>query len=256
MYEESKDERAPVFLQFLEAVFQIFYQEPESFEFTDDLLILLIEHSISGRYGNFLLNSQKQRDEKAVFVNTDSLWEHVLEDQSLRNPCFIPGKFPGMLKIETSVNKLSFWHRYHFKYYSNQTVSHPIVKIACNFKKIENELLEKISKLEQHIKELQEGESAPLSRGSESSKKEKSSSVDIFLNPALEPERANPTARRTLESKFTPDSPEIVKRPLFSIESPLKESRGDWDQSHDLFSLSPNPSYSSCEMPRARSLEE
>ena len=56
----TKDvERSPVFLQFLDAIWQLMQQFPASFEFTEDLLVLIMEHLYSSRFGTFLLNSDK-----------------------------------------------------------------------------------------------------------------------------------------------------------------------------------------------------
>ena len=43
---------SPVFLLFLDCVWQIWQQFPCSFEFTEDFLIVLFEHAYSSEYGN------------------------------------------------------------------------------------------------------------------------------------------------------------------------------------------------------------
>jgi hypothetical protein len=48
------EERSPVFLQFLDALFQIVSQFPNAFEFTDTLLLFLADHMHSCLFGNFL----------------------------------------------------------------------------------------------------------------------------------------------------------------------------------------------------------
>jgi myotubularin-related protein 1/2 len=48
------DERSPVFLQFLDALYQVVAQFPTAFEYTDGLLLFLADHVSSCLFGNFL----------------------------------------------------------------------------------------------------------------------------------------------------------------------------------------------------------
>jgi len=57
------DERSPVFIQFLDLMWQLTQQFPYSFEFSDDLLLFLAEEVYSCRFGTFLFNSEKDRSE-------------------------------------------------------------------------------------------------------------------------------------------------------------------------------------------------
>lgn len=50
-------ERSPIFIQFLDAVFQLLNQFPSAFEFSERLLVMLAESLYSGRFGNFIYNS-------------------------------------------------------------------------------------------------------------------------------------------------------------------------------------------------------
>jgi len=57
------DERAPVFLQFLDIVWQLTQQFPTKFQFSDRLLLFLSEEVYSCRFGTFLYNCEKDRVE-------------------------------------------------------------------------------------------------------------------------------------------------------------------------------------------------
>ena len=48
------DERSPVFLQFLDALYQVVAQFPNAFEYTETLLLFLADHVNSSLFGNFL----------------------------------------------------------------------------------------------------------------------------------------------------------------------------------------------------------
>lgn len=52
---------APVFLLFLDCVWQILRQFPCSFEFSESFLVLLFEHAYASQFGTFLGNSEAAR---------------------------------------------------------------------------------------------------------------------------------------------------------------------------------------------------
>ena len=55
----DEDQKAPIFLQWLDCVHQLLYQFPTAFEFNGELLLFLAYHNISGQYGTFLYNYEK-----------------------------------------------------------------------------------------------------------------------------------------------------------------------------------------------------
>jgi len=54
-------ELSPIFLQFLECVWQLTQIYPTAFEFNERFLISLHDHSHSCQYGNFIGNCDKDR---------------------------------------------------------------------------------------------------------------------------------------------------------------------------------------------------
>lgn len=57
----SNDQRSPIFLMFLDCVWQLLRQYPTFFEFTDKFLVALADHVHSCKYGTFLMDCEKQR---------------------------------------------------------------------------------------------------------------------------------------------------------------------------------------------------
>lgn len=75
------DERSPVFIQFLDALYQLLLQAPSAFEYTEDLLVFVGDHLHSGLFGNFLGNCEKNRVEVLnVRRSTKSIWNYVLQN--------------------------------------------------------------------------------------------------------------------------------------------------------------------------------
>ena len=73
----AQNERSPIFIQFLDAVYQMMYQKPTSFEFDEELLLFLSECAYNGVYGTFLSNCEKERVEQGYATDTITCWEYI-----------------------------------------------------------------------------------------------------------------------------------------------------------------------------------
>ena len=67
--EETTKDRSPVFLQFIDCVFQIKNQFPNAFEFRDNFLIEILDQLYSCRFGTFLCNMEKERQQASIYLN-------------------------------------------------------------------------------------------------------------------------------------------------------------------------------------------
>lgn len=121
------DERSPVFLQFIDCVWQIMAQFPTSFEFSEIFLLAILKHLHSGKYGTFLGNSEKERNMKFVDT-TRSLWNKLFRDDvkiyfvnhlySDSKQIIVPAPFIRRMKLFTSYY---CQHRSNRQPSSNQT---------------------------------------------------------------------------------------------------------------------------------------
>lgn len=76
--ERDINEKSPVFLQWLDAVYQLIRQFPSAFEFNEFFLVKLVQHVYSCLYGTFLCNSTHDRHNNKVKSKTLSLWDMLL----------------------------------------------------------------------------------------------------------------------------------------------------------------------------------
>lgn len=109
----SNTQRAPVFLQFVEAVWQITTQFPTEFEFSAKFLITLLDHVASGRFGTFLCNSARERIQTCLRMRTVSLWTYLRWPgfQTLfTNALYDPSDH--ILYPSASTSKLRLWEDY------------------------------------------------------------------------------------------------------------------------------------------------
>ena len=89
----NDSQRAPIFLQWLDAVYQVLRQAPHKFEFTEDFLVDLYDHMIGGRFGTFMEDSQREREELQLKQLTESVWTVMLHSAQRRrytNPSYAP----------------------------------------------------------------------------------------------------------------------------------------------------------------------
>ncbi|KAN0023978.1 hypothetical protein ACTFIV_008371 [Dictyostelium citrinum] len=87
----SSKQTSPVFLQFIDVVWQLTKQFPTSFEFSDSFLSVILHHLNSNLFGTFLYDSEKERQQNNLSNETQSLWTLLLSAQknsSLLNPLF------------------------------------------------------------------------------------------------------------------------------------------------------------------------
>lgn len=104
-------ETSPIFHQFLDATYQLLYQHPDRFEFTERFLRRLLYQLYACQYGTFLYDSERERVEAHVAERTRSVWDHFLSRrEQFTNPSYdgtiddkVPGKerllFPDMRKV-------------------------------------------------------------------------------------------------------------------------------------------------------------
>ncbi|GMM38427.1 phosphatidylinositol-3-phosphatase [Saccharomycopsis crataegensis] len=82
---------SPIFQQFLDAVYQLFIQFPEKFEFNERFLRRLVYHLHSCQYGNFLVDNEHEKFSHNLHFKTRSVWDYFLSRrQEFANQTYKP----------------------------------------------------------------------------------------------------------------------------------------------------------------------
>ncbi|RMZ91411.1 hypothetical protein DV736_g1359, partial [Chaetothyriales sp. CBS 134916] len=108
-------ETAPIFHQFLDATYQLMYQHPTRFEFSERFLRRLLYHLYSCQYGTFLLDNERQRKEARLSDRTRSVWDYFLSrKEEFLNPNYDPvidDKVRGKERlIFPRTDEVRWWH--------------------------------------------------------------------------------------------------------------------------------------------------
>jgi len=85
----DKGQLSPIFIQFLDCIFQLVNQFPDYFEFNPRYLLLQSEHIYSWRFGTLLCDSEQEREVVAgIRQRTYCMWEYLDSIPDLINPVF------------------------------------------------------------------------------------------------------------------------------------------------------------------------
>lgn len=130
---------SPIFVQYMDIVYQVLQQFPHAFEFTPELLAFLSEAVFSCLWGTFLCNSEQERRLEGVEMRTNSVWTLVLRQiqkekrgeaplrflndrydaqtawSALRNPTAEAMK-AQVLRPNTSPKRMRFWSELYCKW--------------------------------------------------------------------------------------------------------------------------------------------
>ena len=113
---EKPDERSPVFLQFIDCLWQIYRQYPVAFEYNEELLVFLVDHSSNALFGNFLGDCHRIRHEELKVVEkTNSIWEYIFYFRSR----FTNSNYQSYSKPIwpcVSLKALTLWPRYYLRW--------------------------------------------------------------------------------------------------------------------------------------------
>lgn len=156
----SDADRSPVFLQFIDCVWQITKQFPNAFEFNEHFLVTILDHLYSCLFGTFLCNSEAQRfKELKVKENTKSLWSFInCQQDEFMNPLYAKYLHNHVLFPVASLRRIQIWTGYYCRWNPRMRPQEPI--------HLRNrELLVLRAQLQQKVEELQKELEVKNSRG-------------------------------------------------------------------------------------------
>lgn len=153
----EKKEHSPMFVLFLDAVYQIHQQFPCSFEFNEDFMLLLLDNAYASQFGTFIGNNPKERKELLLDRKTTSLWSFINRPEEL-NKYLNPVYEPNNQAIWPSVapQSLELWDGYFFRWLNDSSSKNEIKKSLEDIRKQQKELRSEAEKKHKRILDLQE----------------------------------------------------------------------------------------------------
>ncbi|XP_028414311.1 myotubularin-related protein 13-like isoform X2 [Dendronephthya gigantea] len=115
---KSDEGHGPIFLQWLDCVWQLLNQFPYSFEFNEGLLQTIADHVYSCRFGTFLCDSEQQFQEEEIDNKTLSLWTWInltvmADPEKFINNNYMKTKTERILIPRYHIPSLKVWESYY-----------------------------------------------------------------------------------------------------------------------------------------------
>ncbi|XP_036403440.1 myotubularin-related protein 1a isoform X2 [Megalops cyprinoides] len=157
----ANSERSPLFVQFIDCVWQMMRQFPAAFEFNELFLITILDHLYSCLFGTFLYNSEQERVNQEVQSKTVSLWSYInSQAEDFTNPFYVNYENHVLYPV-ASLRHLELWVSYYVRWNPRMR---PQMPVHQNLK----EMLVLRAELQRRVEELQREASSSRSISSSS----------------------------------------------------------------------------------------
>ncbi|XP_076914563.1 phosphatidylinositol-3-phosphatase myotubularin-1-like isoform X2 [Bidens hawaiensis] len=200
---QTSNNYSPIFLQWIDCVSQLLRMYPFEFEFSSAYLVDFLDCSLSCRFGNFLCNRQKEREQYGVSDACGCLWMY-LDDMRASggsshvhyNLFYDPSKHDGPLLPPAAALAPTLWPHFHLRWSCPAEAQAGEVEAQCR------SLVERIAEL-QKAKDIAESKARETIAAMEAVKAEIRNEKQISstaLNLARKANRENDIIKRAIQS--------------------------------------------------------
>uniref|UniRef100_A0A8C2HFY4 phosphatidylinositol-3,5-bisphosphate 3-phosphatase n=1 Tax=Cyprinus carpio TaxID=7962 RepID=A0A8C2HFY4_CYPCA len=143
----ANSERSPLFVQFIDCVWQMTRQFPSAFEFNELFLITVLDHLYSCLFGTFLYNSEQERVSKEVYSKTVSLWSYVNSQlEEFTNPLYVNYEHHVLYPV-ASLRHLELWVSYYVRWNPRMRPQVPVHQSLKDLLVLKSELQKRVDEL-------------------------------------------------------------------------------------------------------------
>ncbi|XP_052443360.1 myotubularin-related protein 1 isoform X2 [Carassius gibelio] len=143
----ANSERSPLFVQFIDCVWQMTRQFPSAFEFNELFLITVLDHLYSCLFGTFLYNSEQERVAKEMYSKTVSLWSYVNSQlEEFTNPLYVNYEHHVLYPV-ASLRHLELWVSYYVRWNPRMRPQVPVHQSLKELLVLKSELQKKVDEL-------------------------------------------------------------------------------------------------------------
>ncbi|XP_069748693.1 phosphatidylinositol-3-phosphate phosphatase MTMR1-like isoform X9 [Narcine bancroftii] len=147
-------DRSPIFLQFIDCVWQMTRQFPTAFEFNELFLLTILDHLYSCLFGTFLYNCDQQRVKEEVQTKTISLWSYINSQlEEFTNPFYVNYENHVLYPV-ASLRHLELWVNYYVRWNPRMRPQVPVHQNCKELLGIRAELQKKVEELQREVSNL------------------------------------------------------------------------------------------------------
>nr|XP_048313428.1 myotubularin-related protein 1 isoform X3 [Myodes glareolus] len=144
-------DRSPIFLQFIDCVWQMTRQFPSAFEFNELFLITILDHLYSCLFGTFLCNCEQQRIKEDIYTKTISLWSYINSQlDEFSNPFFVNYENHVLYPV-ASMSHLELWVNYYVRWNPRMRPQMPIHQNLKELLAVKAELQKRVEDLQREV---------------------------------------------------------------------------------------------------------
>ncbi|KAG1711056.1 hypothetical protein DVH05_013773 [Phytophthora capsici] len=126
----SNEQRSPVFLLWLDCVWQYIRQYPTECEFNESFLLTLADHVYSCKYGTFMFDCERQRKDLFSKHRVFSVWSEInSQSERFTNHMYAPSDQATVLSPSTLSKNIKLWKGYFCRW--DPTVIPPVPAFQC-----------------------------------------------------------------------------------------------------------------------------
>lgn len=159
-------EVAPVFTQFIDAIWQLSQQFPSIFQFNERFLLTIHDHVYSCQFGTFIGNCEKDRLDLRLRERTYSLWGYLSNHlPEYLNPLYKPSN-DDLLKPELAPQTIKFWRGMYNRFENGVHPREPLGDLLVATRDHIYSLEDHVQLLEKRISQMKEllGPASTLSK--------------------------------------------------------------------------------------------
>ncbi|XP_028770165.1 phosphatidylinositol-3-phosphatase myotubularin-1 [Neltuma alba] len=135
---QTSSNYSPIFLQWVDCVSQLLRTYPFAFEFSSAFLVDFLDCVLSCRFGNFLCNSEKERQQLNVFEACGCLWTYLAELRASEsgshvhyNLFYEPSKHNGVLLPPAAALAPTLWPQFHLRWVCPEESQAGEIEVEC-----------------------------------------------------------------------------------------------------------------------------
>lgn len=119
----GQNNSSPIFLQWVDCVSQLLRMYPIAFEFSSAFLVDFLDSMLSCRFGNFLCNSEKEREQCSISEACGCMWTYLTDLRVSEgnshvhyNLFYDPSKHDGPLLPPAAALAPTLWPQFHLRW--------------------------------------------------------------------------------------------------------------------------------------------